>query len=236
MARSEIRVASYNVRKARGLDQRRKPERTLEVINRLDADVVVLQEADRRLGQRKPAIPRAMIERETDYALVEVALNGSSLGFHGNAVLVKDPALVMDVLQIDLPGTEPRGAVRVDLGIGDGLSVIAVHLGLMRRDRQAQLNAVEKAATTDRHTVVAGDFNEWSSTRGLGPLETRFDVYAPGRSFHARRPLAALDRFALTSGLDLRDGGVEEGALARVASDHLPVWTDIRVPSLRATC
>jgi endonuclease/exonuclease/phosphatase family metal-dependent hydrolase len=67
MSQTEIRVASYNIRKARGLDQMRRPERTLEVINQLNADIVVLQEADKRLGMRKPAIPRAMIDRETDF-------------------------------------------------------------------------------------------------------------------------------------------------------------------------
>ena len=42
-----IRVASYNMRKAIGTDRRRRPERTLEVLKELDADVIALQEADR---------------------------------------------------------------------------------------------------------------------------------------------------------------------------------------------
>ena len=40
------------------------PMRTLDVINDLGADILVLQEADKRLGQRKPAIPHQMIEAE----------------------------------------------------------------------------------------------------------------------------------------------------------------------------
>ena len=55
-----IRVASYNMRKAIGTDRRRRPERTLEVLNELDADVIALQEADRRFGsprERPPAAP-----------------------------------------------------------------------------------------------------------------------------------------------------------------------------------
>ena len=45
-----IRVACYNMRKAIGTDRRRRPERTIEVLNELDADVIALQEADRRFG------------------------------------------------------------------------------------------------------------------------------------------------------------------------------------------
>ncbi len=231
MTQNTLRVASYNIRKARGLDQRRAPERIAEVINGLGADIVVLQEADMRLGERVAALPRQLVEAETDFRVVDVASNAVSLGWHGNAVLVRDAVHVADVRPIDLPGLEPRGAVRVDVTIGVdagvALSVIATHLGLMRRSRQVQLEALRDAADENAHTVIAGDFNEWSPTRGLAPLEGPFTIHAPGRSFHARRPVAALDRIALSCDLRLRDAGVEQGPLARRASDHLPVWADI---------
>jgi len=70
----------YNMRKARGFDQRRRPERTLRVINGLDAHVVTLKEANRRLGTRHTAIPRDTIEVETDFQRVEVSRNGIKLG------------------------------------------------------------------------------------------------------------------------------------------------------------
>ncbi|MBJ3763723.1 endonuclease/exonuclease/phosphatase family protein [Maribius pontilimi] len=226
-----IRIASYNIRKARGLDQRRRPERTLAVINALDADIVVLQEADRRLGRRPPALPRRMIEAETDFTLVELSANGTSLGWHGNAVLVRDPTTVERTRRVDLPGLEPRGAVLVDFAIGDGLSVIGAHLGLRRRDRLGQLAALDRLAARRGHTVIAGDFNEWSEVRGFEPLAERFVTHAPGLSFHARRPVAALDRFALSRDLRLKNAGVAQDALARRASDHLPIWSDIALPA-----
>jgi endonuclease/exonuclease/phosphatase family metal-dependent hydrolase len=112
MDANRIRIASYNVRKARGLDQQRRPERTLQVINSLGADVVVLQEADKRLGSRYPALPRPMVETETDFDLVEVCANGISIGWHGNAVLVRKGLIVRDIEKLGLPGFEPRGALR----------------------------------------------------------------------------------------------------------------------------
>ena len=47
-----MRIVSYNIRKAVGLDRRRDPERILAILREVDADIVVLQEADRRLGRR----------------------------------------------------------------------------------------------------------------------------------------------------------------------------------------
>ena len=231
MEANKIRIASYNVRKARGLDQKRRPHRTLQVINALGADIVLLQEADKRLGDRHPALPRDMIAAETDFDLVEVCANEISLGWHGNAVLVRKGLSVSGVERITLPGLEPRGAVRVTLDFGAGLTVIGTHLGLMRRDRRAQLSMVRDATAADANVVMAGDFNEWSATKGFEPLAQRFETHSPGLSFHARRPIAALDRFALSAGIEMRDAGVEQGAVARVTSDHLPIWSDIIVPA-----
>ena len=45
-----ITVASYNMRKAIGTDRRRNPQRVLDVLREIDADIVALQEADKRFG------------------------------------------------------------------------------------------------------------------------------------------------------------------------------------------
>ncbi|WP_317054730.1 endonuclease/exonuclease/phosphatase family protein [Roseovarius rhodophyticola] len=228
MQRNALRLVSYNIRKARGLDQRRSPERVIEVINSLNADLVALQEADRRFGERVAAVPAEMIEAETDLKVVPVAKRKASVGWHGNAVLVRKDLEVACVEQIDLPGLEPRGAVKVTLGCENAVSIIAMHLGLRRSDRQAQLEQIKALAEPDEHVVLLGDFNEWSSHKGFAPIQDRFKIVAPGRTFHASRPMAALDRFAFSETLMFSDAGVEQGALAQRASDHLPIWADVR--------
>jgi endonuclease/exonuclease/phosphatase family metal-dependent hydrolase len=234
MQESKIRIASYNMRKARGLDQRRRPERILQVVNGLDADIVVLQEADKRLGQRPSALPQPMIEAETDFDVVTVSESSVSIGWHGNAILARKGVEVRCIEPLDLPGLEPRGAVKIRVNLGAGLTVVATHLGLRRRDRQAQLAELNRYTAGDSHCVIAGDFNEWSATKGFEPLAARFETHSPGWSFHARRPIAALDRFALSHGVTLRDAGVDQSPLARMASDHLPIWSDIAFPTV--TC
>lgn len=227
-----LRLASYNVRKSVGLDYRRDPGRILDIINRLDADVVALQEVDRRLGPRPTSIDKAFVETNTDFQIAELAQNDVSLGWHGNAVLVRKGFTIHALERLNLPGLEPRGAVRVDVGDATKrVSVVGVHLGLLRRNRRAQLGIIrdhlESSGLCD--SVIMGDFNEWSSTTGLEPLEDDFRVVSPGKSFHSARLLAGLDRFALGRGLDLLDAGVDQSERAKIASDHLPVWSDIQV-------
>lgn len=222
------RFASYNLRKCKGTDGHRAPGRIVDVLNGLDADVIALQEADMRLGPRPAALPARMIEDHTDFLSLPVNASPVSVGWHGNAILVRKGATVEAIHQWHLPGLEPRGAVAVDL---PNVRVVGVHLGLLRSSRQKQLHAIRTHlnALDDRPTVILGDFNEWSRTLGLDPLRDRFDIFAPGRSFHASRPIAALDRIATTKSLEMRGAGVVQTALTQKASDHLPIWADLSI-------
>jgi len=124
---------------------------------------------------------------------------------------------------VDLPGLEPRGAVRVDL---PELTLVAAHLGLLRRHRARQLNVIAKAVAGCSRVVIAGDFNEWSPHKGMEVL-SGFHVHAPGHSFHAARPIAALDRIAVSQDLRVVSAGVVQDGPALRASDHLPIWADV---------
>ena len=132
-----IRVATYNMRKAIGTDRRRRPERTLEVLRENDADVIALQEADRRFGSRASAMPFHMIEEHSDYKPVPYEARDGSIGWHGNALLVKKHVEILAKDIVHLPSLEPRGAVMADLLVhGVRLRTVGMHLdlsGLWRR-------------------------------------------------------------------------------------------------------
>ena len=217
-----MKVASYNIRKAVGLDRKRDPARILRVLNDIDADVVVLQEVDKRLGARSAALPPDLIRAETDYDIVDHAGSDVSLGWHGNAILVRDASAVSDPERIDLPGLEPRGAVAARVG---GYTILGTHLGLLRASRNQQMQAI-RDHLSDRaaSSVIAGDFNEWSERKGFEPWLEVFCITRPGLSFHARRPVARLDGFATGAATQILQSGVIQGGEAARASDHLPVW------------
>lgn len=236
-----LRVATWNIRKAVGLDRRRDPARVIQVIARLGADIVALQEADLRLGSRPAALPRHEIEAETGMEVVGVAQNAVSLGSHGNALLVRRGLTVRAAARIELPGLEPRGAVTAEVdvpGMGFPVLVVATHLGLLRPWRRRQLSTIRSHlpdGSTPR-ALILGDFNEWSAAHGLEELDPHFAVLAPGPTFHAARPWAKLDRIAHGAALRFVGAGVERRGIARFASDHLPVWAEFDAsPSWTAT-
>ncbi len=225
---NDFRVATWNIRKAIGVDRRRDPGRILRGITDLRADILALQEADRRLGDRPAALPPDRIHAETGMTPV-TADNGRSLGWHGNAILISDRVVPGTITRIDLPGLEPRGALMAELTHnGNPLRLVATHLGLTRRHRREQLAAMTRFLDShqDRPTLILGDFNEWHDSRGLEALTPEFTIHAPGKSYHAARPIVPLDRIAADPRFSLRDAGVLETALTRRASDHLPVWAD----------
>jgi endonuclease/exonuclease/phosphatase family metal-dependent hydrolase len=216
-----VRVASWNIRKAVGLDWRRDPARVLRVLARVRADVVLLQEADKRLAPRPPALPPAMM-REAGWDWVDADPATPSIGHHGNAVLMRRGIEVREVVPLDLPGLEPRGAVLVRLG--SGLVVGALHLGLRRADRRLQIaRAVVAARAMGGPVLLGGDLNEW----GRLPLPEGWHEVAPGPSFHAARPRLRLDRFVAGPGVAVERAGVVGRRWALRASDHLPIWVEL---------
>ncbi|WP_027258611.1 endonuclease/exonuclease/phosphatase family protein [Leisingera aquimarina] len=224
-----LRVATYNIQKCIGLDLRRRPERTLQVMAGLGADIVVLQEADKRLPPRPAALPHFLVE-ETGWLAADLGGAGS-LGWHGNAVLFKDGVKLLDKGHIPLPGLEPRGAVWVLLETALGpVRVIGAHLGLTGRARREQMHALARAAQReDSAVVLAGDFNEWSRGTVLQHIAPGLTFLPPKASFPALRPLGALDRIAHCRRLKALAHGVHGARPAHIASDHLPVWADLRV-------
>ncbi|WP_071673382.1 endonuclease/exonuclease/phosphatase family protein [Nioella nitratireducens] len=227
---AHIRVASYNIRKCIGLDRRRNPHRIARVVAALGADVVALQEADKRLPPRPAALSATVIRDEAGMTPVDVAETRVSLGWHGNALLLGAGWTLTHLDRLALPGLERRGALVAELDGPKGtLRVVATHLGLRRRDRQRQMTLIMAAlnARSGPPTVLIGDLNEWSPQAGFAPLDPFFTLHRPGRSFPARRPLAALDRVATGPGLSLVQAGACRWGEAGRGSDHLPIWADL---------
>lgn len=228
-----VRVVSYNIRKAMGTDRRRDPMRILTILSEINSDIVILQEADLRLGERPAALPLDRLA-DTGFTPLPLADTDVSLGWHGNAVLVRSDWAADQLTRIPLPGLEPRGAVSARIATPHGrLRVIGMHLGLLRRSRQAQQHALIDWLDTQPGcpSLIAGDLNEWSPRRGLAPLAQHFNLLTPGHSFHARWRLAPLDRIGLGAGLSLRHLDLVDTQLTRRASDHLPIRAEIVLPA-----
>ena len=248
-----ITVASYNMRKAIGTDRRRNPQRVLDVLHEIDADIIALQEADKRFGGRGSAVPHELIDEHGTYVPVPLQVrrrrplekarkhaerllkvDTRSIGWHGNALLVKPHVGVLEVAPLALPTLEPRGAILAELLINDWpVRVVGMHLdlsGLWRRRQMRTILDAIAARPQKMPTVLMGDTNEWRAAAGcLKDLGPSFRIAPTGASFHARHPIAPLDRIIVDGGLKIEAAGVHMSPTARRASDHLPIWARLSV-------
>ncbi|KWV92136.1 endonuclease/exonuclease/phosphatase family protein [Erythrobacter sp. YT30] len=234
MDATELKIASYNIRKAIGTDRTRRPIRILNVLEEIDADIVVLQEADRRFGKRQSALPAFLIEAHSDYKAVPLDVQRDSMGWHGNAILVREDIEIEHHDIIHIPYLEPRGVITARLKVrGQTLSVFGMHLDLSGLWRTKQANVIADLAREEQQhgpTILTGDLNEWRRNAGcLKVFQRYFSVLDCGRSFHSQRPLARLDRIMHCDRVEALEWGVHHSSLATRASDHLPVWARLKL-------
>lgn len=237
----ELRLASWNVHQGFGNRGALDPHLYAEVLRRLDADIVVLQESDTaRLSSGGLDIVNFLADELDMHA---------AYGRSGAAVLSRLPF-----------ADEPRPAeedwsfeVALDVE-GATLWVHGVHLarGRFADERVAQVDAL-LAEPPRAHHVVAGDFNTCAAGSSLcaggffgtqQPLferllaryqdawtEAGHDVDDPtGFTIRASSPSRRIDH-VLVEGVEVVAIEVVLTDDTRAASDHLPQVLTFRVPS-----
>lgn len=229
-----VLIASYNVHKCVGVDRKFDPYRIKEVIKEIGADIIALQEADTRFGERRGLLDLDWLERETGLLPVPVSGFAKAHGWHGNVVFFRE-GLVRDVHQVRLPGLEPRGALIAELELkgGSALRIIAAHLGLLHRSRHQQTRMIIDLLQSreEQPTVLMGDLNEWrlGDRSSLNTLSSIFGLPPAVPSFPSRLPVLALDRIMANRPELLDPVEAHDSPLARLASDHLPIKARIRL-------
>lgn len=228
-------VASYNIHRAVGLDRRLDVERIARVIREIDPDVIGLQEVVRVNGAVAYADQATYLASALGMTLVMGETRPHGDGTYGNAVLTRLPVLASTRCDLSCDGREPRGCLRVDLGVdGTAVHVFNCHFGLGFRERRAQVDllaAFLRAADCAGPRLLLGDFNEWHRgpvTRGFH-REFSSPMRRMRRTHPAVFPLFRLDRIYWDVELQGEAFHAHRSRLARVASDHLPVVARMRV-------
>jgi len=238
----KFRVATYNIHKCVGLDRRLSPERIVEVLSEIDADIIGLQEVLCVQGQEDRNDQAHFIARELglEFRLGENRqLKG---GAYGNVVLSRFPLSEARNHDISIVGREQRGCLRVDVNLHgqQPLHIYNVHLGtsFIERRRQARKLLHDDVLKNGDHIgprVLLGDFNEW--TRGLASrmLEEHFqsaDIrlhLGRARTYPGVLPFLHLDHIYFDDALELMDAKLHRSRNALVASDHLPIVAEFRI-------
>src|SRR6187455_2920214 len=167
----QVRVATYNIHRGRGLDGRTRIERIAAVLASVDADIVALQEV---IGA-SPLKPGQAAELGAALGMGWVMAPTRHLrsALFGNVVLSRLP--IRHHVQHDLTWKtcEHRGVQRVDLALDDDtLHFYNVHLGtslLERRHQAARLASLVHDRRVSGPKIILGDFNEWA--RHLGATD-----------------------------------------------------------------
>jgi len=225
-------VASYNIHKCAGLDGRVDLDRTADVIQEIDADLVGLQEVFR---------PQALSLAERLGVQVAMGPTRERDGLpYGNAILTRLAIRGSRIFDLSQPDREPRGGIRLDLEMAEGpLHLFNVHFGLQIRERAEQVRRlVREHILHDELTgprVVVGDLNEWFWFAGAVGRTLRRELHGPRirRTHPAPLPLFPLDRIYWDRDLAADGFHVHRSRLARVASDHLPVVARLRMAPAR---
>jgi len=234
----DVRVVTYNIHRARGLDRRTRPERIARVLAPIEPDIVALQEVvgpglhgegqaaeiGAALGMAAVMAPTRDVRRHT----------------YGNAVLSRFPLREHTQLDLSWKTCEPRNAQRVaaDLGGGRLLHLYNVHLGTALFERRHQAPRLA-AWVHDRRIagpkLVVGDFNEWGRGLVADVLASRlqsvdlFPYLKRRRTYPGFFPFLHLDHIYYLGEIDVRRITLPRTRLSLVASDHLPLVAEIRV-------
>src|SRR5882672_6899539 len=133
----DLRIATYNIHRCRGLDRRVIPSRTADVIAEIGADVVALQEV---IGA-DASHPGHAEELGAALGMGWVMAPARRLRGHlfGNVVLSRLPIREHSQYDLTWDGREPRCCQRVDLAVDDHtVHLYNVHLGTSLRERRHQ--------------------------------------------------------------------------------------------------
>jgi endonuclease/exonuclease/phosphatase family metal-dependent hydrolase len=243
-----LRVLTYNVHSCIGLDGEVSPERIARVISEHEPDVVALQELD--VARRRTAgVDQAHVIAERLEMLLHfrpVVSVGEEQ--YGDAVLSRLRMRVVRAAALPrLPASrvEPRGALWVEIDAPTGrVQLINTHLSLHPLERRIEADALLGpdwlGAVDAGEAVLCGDFNALSwfpvcrrITRRLCDVQAGRPGRRPRTTWQGGLGLGRIDHVFVDPAIEVAAVRVVDDRLARVASDHLPLIVDLRLPDRR---
>ena len=237
-----LRVATYNIHKGRGLDQRVQIGRIAEVLREIDGDIIALQEVLSIEGKKTKDHQARFIAREMGFHYRIGENRRLQGGAYGNVTLSRFPLIHTHNYDITQPGREQRGCLRTDLQIAPNrvLHAYNLHLGTSYRERHYQArklfdSGILKPASRAGPRIVLGDFNEWISGLTSRLMKDHFNsipvrpLLGRSRTYPGFFPLVHLDHIYFDGALDVVKVAVHRSSGALVASDHLPIIVDFQV-------
>jgi endonuclease/exonuclease/phosphatase family metal-dependent hydrolase len=181
------------------------------------------------------------------------------MGFHFNAAMNVEEERYGDAILTALPvklvktgplptlprvkGLERRGALWVEITVEGGrtVQVINTHLGLVPIEQRAQAQHLLSDQWLDHPNcadpvILLGDFNATPRYAAYKMLAAKLrdarraaGVRGGALTFPSRFPMIRIDHMFISPSIDVANMHAPDGALMKLASDHLPLVADFRV-------
>ncbi len=241
-----IRVLTYNIHKCiGGVDRRYQPDRIRETIAHYEPDLALLQEVDH-------LVPRSNHDRQVDVLgdllgyrhrtyFPNVRVRGG--GEYGNAILSRFPLTQTRNIDLTVGRRKRRSVLHARYRVRlpgkrhmRTLHVFNMHLGLSGGERKIQLQRfLDSHPFNGFHeqtpVIVGGDLNDVWGTLGpkfLLPAGFR-GMPQILRTFPSYAPMRALDGIYVRGSAQITKIQSGRVAVAKQASDHLPLIVDIEL-------
>jgi len=247
-----IKVVTYNIHRAIGIDRKFAPERIIDILKGLNGDVVLLQEVDEGVPRSNELNLAEVLAEACAYPHFALSHNVTlKKGQYGNATLSRFPIHKQSNIDLTIDNKKKRGCQHTTLRISDSktdiqfLEVFNLHLGLSAKERQKQAGKLFKSkefSTIDIHQpcIVGGDFNDWRSLlRALFIIGKDFHCATDRTSIRGNEvalktypsfsPRGGLDRIYYRGNICCKQVARTKMRIAKVASDHLPVVASFEI-------
>ena len=162
-----LRILSYNIHHAEGVDGKLDVPRIAQVILSVDPDLVALQEVDKntiRTGKVNQDIELSRLTKMNSVFGSNITFQG---GQYGNAILSKFPIIKnKNFLLPNVDSGEQRGLLQSQIQISNKENILffSTHLDHRRSDteRLASAKAINQIISLDNKSpaILAGDFND----------------------------------------------------------------------------
>jgi endonuclease/exonuclease/phosphatase family metal-dependent hydrolase len=240
-ADGSLRLATWNIHYGIGTDGRFDLERTLSVLQAIDADVIGLQEVGWHRQSHNRTDVFNFLRENTDYTVVEGLVRDPLRSRFGNALLTRLPLRRTQWIDLKVRGHVPRAAILAEVETGGTpVSVVSLHFGLATWERERQAQRLIDALASEPRTgkggphppaALLGDFNMLRpKTRASEILSGRFPTAVRKATYPVRTPMLSLDRIYLSAEWELGESEVLRDDATLKASDHLPLVAEARLP------
>ena len=227
-SQDHLKIMSYNVRSAKGMDGIRDYQRVANIIRNAAPDVVAVQELDsmtRRNGGVDALGEIALRAQMHPTYCPAIEFDG---GKYGIGILSREVPLKVE--RIPLPGREEERALVV-AEFGKFLFA-CTHLSLTEEDRMASLEIIKGiGARAEKPLYLAGDLNAEPRSGFIKGLDKDFKILSDTArmTFPADTPDRVLDYIAVWRGTAPKHSVISRKVLEEpMASDHRPVEVVLR--------